>query len=191
MVARPNQSEERRREYLPLIARAFGERGFRRTTTAELARRCGVQENTLFRLWPDKKSMFLAAIDYVYKAAETSWESALSVSDSDESRARQILKFEAEQELGIGRRRIVFAGLSETDDPEIRDALAGMYEQFHSFISAQIRAHDPGHDVEAELLAWAFIGLSTMSTIGKDLGLIGPVRRKELVRRVGELLLSG
>ena len=190
-MARPNQSEERRREYLPLIARAFGERGYRRTTTAELARRCGAQENTLFRLWPDKKSMFLAAIEYVFKVSEESWERALSASDSDESRASRILEFEADQVLGIGRRRIVFASLSETDDPEIREALARMFEQFHSFVSAQIRTHDPGHAIEADLLAWAFIGLSTVRNIGRDLGLIGPARQKELVRRVGELLLSG
>lgn len=190
-MARPNLSEDRRREYLPLIARTFGELGFRRATTAELARRCGVQENSLFRLWPDKKAMFLAAIDYVYEVAEESWENALAAGGSGESRARQILEFEAEHELRIGRRRIVFAGLSETDDPEIREALARMYEQFHSFVGEQIRAHDPGHSVDAELLAWAFIGLSTVSTIGKDLGLLGPAKRKELVRRVGELLLSG
>ena len=66
-----------------------------------------------------------------------------------------------------------------------------MYEQFHSFVGEQIRAHDPERAADADLLAWAFIGLSTVSTISKDLGLLGPTKRKELVRRIGEQLLSG
>ena len=65
-MPRPNHSAQRRRELTPIVARTFAELGFRRTTTAELARRCGVRENVLYRLWPDKKAMFIAAIEYVY-----------------------------------------------------------------------------------------------------------------------------
>ena len=46
-MPRPNQTLEKRRELLPVIARAFAELGYRRATTAELARRCGVRENIL------------------------------------------------------------------------------------------------------------------------------------------------
>ena len=48
---------ERRAEFIPILANAFAELGYRRATTAELARRCDVQENILYRLWPDKRSM--------------------------------------------------------------------------------------------------------------------------------------
>ena len=49
-MARPSQSPEKIKELLPVVARAFAELGYRRTTTADLARRCGVRENVLYRL---------------------------------------------------------------------------------------------------------------------------------------------
>ena len=64
-MPRPNRTAERRRELIPVIARAFTELGYRRSTTAELARRCEVQENILYRLWPDKRAMFIAAIEHM------------------------------------------------------------------------------------------------------------------------------
>ena len=72
-MARINRSQERRETLLPRLARAFAELGYRRTTTAELARRCRTRETTLYRLWPDKKAMFIAAIRYVYDLFESTW----------------------------------------------------------------------------------------------------------------------
>ncbi len=56
-MPRPNRSEERRAEFLPTLASAFAEHGYRKTTTATLAEACGVQEPALYRLWPDKRAM--------------------------------------------------------------------------------------------------------------------------------------
>ena len=52
-MPRPNQSDQRRRELLPVVTDAFAELGYRRTSTAELAERCNVRVNILYRLWPD------------------------------------------------------------------------------------------------------------------------------------------
>ena len=56
-MPRVSRLAEKRRELLPIVARAFADLGYRRTTTAALAGSCGVQENILYRLWPDKKAM--------------------------------------------------------------------------------------------------------------------------------------
>ena len=69
-MPRKNLHVEKRDELLPAMAQTFTELGYRRTTTAELSRRCRVQENILYRLWPSKKGMFLAAIDFVYEFSE-------------------------------------------------------------------------------------------------------------------------
>ena len=67
------RADERRRKLLPLIADAFRELGYRRTTTAKLARRCRVQEQILYRLWKNKKTMFTEAIDYLRRSTESIW----------------------------------------------------------------------------------------------------------------------
>ena len=193
-MARPNRSTEKRLEFLPHIARAFAELGYRRTTTAELARRCGVQETALYRLWPDKKAMFIAAIEFVYDVSATVWGKLLAESDGVASAAERLLRYESEHHGEFGYYRIVFAGLSELDDPEVRDALAKMYKRYHRFIEQQIGSHRGRKNANglpsAALAAWGVIGLGTMASIGREIGLFGERQRQDVFERVGAALLG-
>jgi AcrR family transcriptional regulator len=193
-MARPSHIQEKRRELLPIVARAFAELGYRRATTAELARRCGVQENILYRMWPDKKRMFLAAIGYVYDSSVEIWRAVLGDGDAARSAAERLLTYEAEHHGEFGHYRIVFAGLNETDDPDVRKALADMYARYQRFVRRQIATHRQDRhspDVaDAHLAAWAFIGLGMVANIGRELGLLGDQRRRRLFAHVGQLLLD-
>jgi AcrR family transcriptional regulator len=193
-MARPNHSAQRRRELTPIVAKTFAEFGFRRTTTAELAGRCGVRENVLYRLWPDKKAMFIAAIAYVYELSATIWGKLLAEGDGRASTAARLLEYESTHHGEFGLYRIVFAGLSETDDPEIRDALAEMYRRYHRFIQRQISAHraqgNAGGAPDATLAAWAVVGLGTVANIGRELGLLSEDKRRRLLTSVGRALLG-
>src|SRR5262249_14006536 len=144
-------------------------------STAELASRCKVRENILYRLWPDKKTMFIAAINYVYELSARIWEGMLK-DRSDTSAAKKLLAYEATHVGEFGHARIIFAGLSETDDPDIRRALARMYERYQSFVAEQVvghRARRTAPDkVHAVLTAWALIGLGTVATIARELNLL-------------------
>lgn len=194
-MPRRNLSQEKRREYLPIIARAFAELSYRRTTTAELARRCAVRPNILYRLWPDKKAMFIAAIEYVYELSARTWGKLLAESRTAEEGARRLLAYEARHHGEFGHYRIVFAGLSETDDPEIRQALKDMFERFHRFLSHQIAAGrskpDRNGGCRPALAAWAVVGLGTAANIARELGLLGDGARRQLIESVGALLLEG
>lgn len=194
-MPRPNQSAQRRKQLLPVIARAFAELGYRRTTTAELAQRCKVRENILYRLWPDKKAMFVAAIEYVYQLSADTWQRILSEGKGRAGAALRLLQYEAEHYGESGLHPIIFAGLSETDEPEIREALKKMYGRFHRFIRRQIAAHrgDEGRrsSPDAELCAWAIVGLGNVANISRELGLLTDRRRKGLFADVGGLLLEG
>jgi AcrR family transcriptional regulator len=192
-MPRPSQVTQRRAELLPIVARAFAEHGYRRTTTAELARRCGVRENILYRLWPDKKAMFIAAIQYVYELSEATWERLLREA-ADGSPAERLLAYESAHHGEFGHYRIVFAGLSEADDPDIRQALAGMYRRFQRFLERQIAAHrgrTAGHAPAAGLSAWGVIGVGTVANIARELGLISKRQRARLIAEIGRYLLNG
>ena len=194
-MPRPNKSSERRKELLPVIAAVFAERGYRRSTTAELAKRCGVRENILYRLWTDKKAMFIAAIDYVFDLSQQTWRRLGDVGDGKSSAAHRLLDYEAGHHGEFGLYRIVFAGLSETDDPEIRAALGNMYVRFHKFIRGHIVEQRAGQSArslpDASLSAWAVIGLGTLADIGRELGLLSSGQRKRLIAGVGRLILEG
>ena len=193
-MARPSLKTQRRRELLPVVARAFAELGYRRTTTAELARRCEIQENILYRLWPDKKAMFLAAIEYVFAAAAETWQQLLERDGRSRTPAERLLAYESQHHGEFGLYRIVFAGLSETDDPEIRKTLRRMYGRFHEFIRDQLRAHRRAkclRPADEDLAAWAVVGLGTVANIGRELGLVDAKRRRRLIASIGRLLIEG
>ncbi|MHC4960192.1 MAG: TetR/AcrR family transcriptional regulator [Planctomycetota bacterium] len=189
----PDRAAERRREFLPLIARAFAELGYRRATTAELAGRCDVQENILYRLWPDKRAMFIAAIEYVYDLSSEKWEALLAGTDASagSSAAERILKYEAEHHGEFGLYRIVFAGLTEMDDDQIRAALRRMYGRYQEFIERRVKEHRGGaRGTQPGLAAWAIVGLGTVSSIARDLGLMDAAARRRLWKQVGPILLE-
>lgn len=195
-MGRPSLSIQRRRELSPVLAAAFAEHGYRRITTAELARRCGLQETQLYRLWPDKKAMFLAALEYVGESSVESW-SRLLARPGKGSPAERFLAYESEHHGESGMYRLVFAGLSETDDPHIRLALQNLYRRMQGFLEDQIQAHRETEGIKGEarvdatLAAWAAVGLGTLNTIVRELALLPEAKRRKLLADAGRLLMEG
>jgi AcrR family transcriptional regulator len=155
-----------------------------------------VQENVLYRLWPDKKAMFVASLGHVYEPAEESWIELVNDSRRATSAAERILEHEALHHGETGLYRLVFAGLSETDDAQIRAALRRLYGRFQRFIAEQIALHRGRSAAaealpSAELAAWAIVGLGSVANIGRELGLLPARARKELLSRCGTLVLGG
>jgi AcrR family transcriptional regulator len=192
MTAPNRQSQGDPRRLLPILASAFAQLGYRRATTAELARRCGVRENTLYRAWPSKKAMFLAVIEYVFDAARSIWEGLLAKGEPQHA-AQRVLDYESVHHGELGLYRVVFAGLSETDDPEIRSSLRRMYLQFQKFIAAQVRSADTARSSPAdpELIGWLLVGVGTVSNIARELGLLSAAQRRALFLEVGRAFLQG
>ena len=184
----------RRTEMIPKIAHAFASLGYRRTTSAELAKRCGVRENILYRLWPDKRAMFIASIDFVYEQAEAGWLRVLIRSERSADAALLLLQHEAEHHGESGLYRIVLAGISETDDAQIRSALRTMYRRFHHFITQQLILHRGGKQhiaPDAELSSWAIVGLGILAGIGKELRIFTKSNQRRLLGEIGSFLLDG
>ncbi len=107
----------------------------------------------------------------------------------------RLLTHEAEHYGESGLHRIILAGLSQTDEPEIRDALRTMYGRFHRFIRGQIVAHrnSPRSSTlpDETVCAWAIVGLGNMANISHELGLITDRGRKKMFGEAGRLLLDG
>ena len=197
-MGRPNLSAKRRAELLPIVAATFAEYGYRRTTTANLAERCKVQETILYRLWPDKRAMFTAAIEFVAEHSQAIWavelEQQTGAQSGAQTTAEAVLDYESDHLGELGLYRILFAGLSETDDPEIKNALRAAYRSFHRFILARVEDHrqrrNPGKMPAAELVAWAMIGLGTAVNLGRELDLLPARSRRDLLASIGKHLLG-
>lgn len=193
-MPRPNLTHIKRKELLPIVAEAFATLGYRKATTAELARRCQVQENILYRLWADKKAMFVASIEYVFEATLADWSEALKAPGPG-TPAQKILGYDARHRGEAGFYKITFAALSETDDPAVCDALARMYEKFHAFTADKVAEHRKSLGLTGiigpEESAWTLLGLATMTDIARTTGLLSQKRRAALMAEAGRKMLDG
>ncbi len=194
-MARPSQALEQSKKLLPVICHVFSELGYRRTTTGELAHQCDVRENILYRLWPDKKAMFLAAIDHIFCDRAQMWSEMLADHPTPKQAVERIVKFESQRQGEFGFYRIVFAALTETDDDDIRRALVKMYKRFHQLVCNQINAgrevDDQESDLPVEMAAWGLLGLATISNIVRELKLLPSNQREQMFAAVAKLLVGG
>jgi AcrR family transcriptional regulator len=193
-MSRPNQSDQQRKSLLPIVCRVFSELGYRRTTTAELAEQCGVRENILYRLWPDKKSMFLAAIDDIFQRRIEKWNDILADQPSPQEAIERLVSFEAKHQGEFGFYRVIFTALMETDDEGIRVTLAKMYRLFYERLFERLKADraDKQQDtgLSEDMTAWALIGLATISNIIRELDLLKPRQREKMFVTVSQWLIK-
>jgi len=138
--------------------------------------------------------MFLASIRHVFDRSEKIWEEK-AAAGPEHTAAERVLQHESRHLGEFGLHRILFAGLSETDDPEIRTHLRDTYRRFQRWIRRRVEAH---HRLrgrrggpEAELAAWALVGLGTIATVGREIDLFPARQRARLIEEAGRLLLEG
>lgn len=195
-MPRPNQLDEQRQRLLPIVCRAFSEFGYRRTTTAELARRCEVRENILYRLWPDKKAMYLAAVDSIYAERLTLWDQLATERPDNADISELLLSYEAEHQGESGLHKVLFDALGEAHDPDVREMLVSVYRRFHAALQRHIEESRPrsqsksSSQLPVEMTVWGLIGLATVSNIIRELDLLPVKEREKMFLSVGNALLS-
>jgi AcrR family transcriptional regulator len=69
-------ADERREAVLEAAMIEFGLGGFEGTSTEAIARRVGVSQPYLFRLFPSKKAIFLAAVERCFDSVQALFETA-------------------------------------------------------------------------------------------------------------------
>ncbi len=173
-------SANRKSLLLPTIASVFADVGYRGATTARLARQCQVQETILYRLWPDKQSMFVDAIDYVADHTLEIYDEVLK-NHPGEDPVELLSHYESSHLGEFKNYRILFSALAETQTAEIREALQRVYSRLHAYLVEQIARSGTARDAEVDAvkIAWSVMGLGTMMTIVGELGLMTGRQREE------------
>jgi AcrR family transcriptional regulator len=80
-------AEERREEVLKAAVAEFAIHGLHGTSTEMIARRIGISQPYIFRLFPNKKDLFLAAIDQCFDRVEATFEQAVMDAGSADQRS--------------------------------------------------------------------------------------------------------
>jgi AcrR family transcriptional regulator len=134
MVTTQRKSAEVRREEIVEAAFAeFAERGLYGTSTDAIARRAGVSQPYLFRLFGTKKELFLAAVDRCYRVT---LETFLKASEGKRGEEALEAMGEAYVQLLSDRQKLLMQmqAHASCEDPEVREVVQRNFGDLVEFI---------------------------------------------------------
>jgi AcrR family transcriptional regulator len=158
-------AEERREEILQAAVVRFGRTGLHGTSTETIARDVGVSQPYLFRLYGTKKELFMAAVEWAFRATlETMREAGAGAFDAHDAYRRM-----GQAYLGlISDRRylgIQLQAYASTDDPDIRR----LVEDGFGRIVSEVTRHTGA--TPAQLAA--FLGRGMLLNVAMSMGVAG------------------
>ena len=160
------RAADRRRQLLDVAADLFARRGFRGTTTAELAKSARVTEPILYRHFPSKLDLFITLIDEVGTELIDRWTEALeSVSDPTDCLGILLWESPGKSQRVPSQYRIILQAITESgNDPAIVSAVRRQISRLHSFVVTELRNLQVRNvvrdDEPAEALAWLIIEIA-------------------------------
>lgn len=195
-------ADERRRQLLDIAAELFAERGYARTTTAELAKAAGVTEPVIYRHFDSKRDLFVALIEETATLTLELWQERLDTTQDPAERLDILLGSNPMVALGddeASAYRIVLQSITETGDPVIHRAVNDHFRTLHAFVAKEVERAQAARKVSArlapEMIAWMLIdvalGFGVLSAMGveghnqssSDTGLVGVIRQILMPRR--------
>jgi len=155
---------ERREQLLDRAAELFSERGFARTTTAELAKSAGVTEPIIYRHFSSKRGLFIALIERTGRQTLEQWAKDLEGAEDAADRLRRVIGDNPMvSDRGRAGYRVFLQAISEVDDEEIHKALSDHITKVHEFLVREIELAQEQHKVtarfSAEVVAWLLINI--------------------------------
>jgi AcrR family transcriptional regulator len=119
---------ERREMVLEAAVAEFATHGLAGTSTENVARRAGISQPYLFRLFPTKKALFLALVDRCFRRVQETFIAAAEGLTGDEAlsaMADSYTRLLDDRTLLLLQMQIYAA----CSDPEIRDATRAVYKR--------------------------------------------------------------
>lgn len=134
------KSDERRRLVIKAAVSCFARKGFYGTTTHEIAQQAGISQPYVYRLFPDKQTLFVQTVAHVSDLlTEALSAPATTVEAETQDGASQVLR-EAYGVLIKDRDVMLFLMQANcaVDEPVIRDAVRACYAAQVSMVSARL-----------------------------------------------------
>ena len=114
-------AEQRRELVLGEAMAAFAAHGYAGTSTEEVARRAGISQPYLFRLFPTKKALFLALVERCFRRVRDEFAAAAGERTGEEALAAMADAYEVLLDDRI-LLLLQMQAYAACEDPEIRDA---------------------------------------------------------------------
>ena len=161
-------AEERRQEVIAAAIEEFARRGLEGTTAEDIARRAGITQPYVFRLFGTKKSLFLIAVGRVFDRIQGLFEAALAgLGEDADADARLQAMGESYGELLADRSMLLMQmqAYAAGDDPEVRALVQKRFGDLYEWIG-QVSGAQP---IEVQ----AFFARGMLLNVGASIGLDG------------------
>ncbi len=192
------RAKDRREQLLDTAALLFAQRGYARSTTAELAKAAGVTEPIIYRHFESKKDLFIALVERTATRTLELWAQRLADAKDAAERLRRLL---GDNPMTLEETRepylVMMQAITEVDDREIRKAVTSHFADLHGFLVKELRRAQAERRVlsrfSAEIIAWTLIhiglGYGMLGALGVDGQ--GEDQAGHTVRELIERLLIG
>ena len=120
VVAERKSKEERREEILDAAMSVFAEKGLHGTSTEDIARRAGISQPYLFRLFGTKKELYLASVTRCYRDTLELFQRAAEGLRGEEALTAIGGAYMEQLETNRVWLRAQMQGYAASDDPDIR-----------------------------------------------------------------------
>lgn len=134
---RLSTAEARRETLLRTAVGAFADRGYFGTTTTEVARRAGISQAYVYRLFPDKKALFVAVVEHCFDRVLTSLERGAASARGGGPEA-VLDAMGASYARLIGDRELLLLQLhaqaAAVSDPAVREAVRAGYARLVEYV---------------------------------------------------------
>jgi AcrR family transcriptional regulator len=146
-------AEERRETLVESAVRVFAERGFHGTPTADVARAAGISQAYLFRLFPTKGELYVAAVDRCFARTLATFKAAAEATHGEEAleaMGTAYVELLADRTALLGQLQ---AQAAAVNDPVVREAVRRGFAELYEFVAGVSRASDE------EIQAWFAHGM--------------------------------
>lgn len=175
----------RRDQLLDAAVEAFAAGGYRGASTAGIAARLGVSEPTLFRHFPSKRALFLAAIDRSADRLIDAWRALAASCASPLDALLEIGRWYA-AELERDSRHLVLRLRSyvEDSDPEVaarvRARVREVFAFVHELFEQARREGLVAADTDTRAHAWLYMAIGTLLDVTQVAGLRSDLRIEDM-----------
>jgi AcrR family transcriptional regulator len=148
-------AEDRRETLVEAAVRAFAERGFHGTPTTEVAKAAGISQAYLFRLFPTKGDLYVAAVQRCFERTLATFRAA---AEAARASGEEVLPAMGHAYAGLVADRYALLGqlqahAAAVDDPAVRAAVRRGFAELYEFVARASLASDD------EVRAWFATGM--------------------------------
>jgi len=168
----------RRENILDAAITVFARSGYRETATATIAAELGVSEPTIFRHFPTKRALYLAAIDRSAEITMRHWEEIAARSTSALAALLEMGQwYFAELQRDSQHLRLRFRSYSEATDVEVgarvREHFRAAFDFVFRLYEAARTAGEIAAATDVRAHTWLFMAIGTLLDVTQILGLRG------------------